>query len=473
VFERGLQLPFAALGLGFLALLAGCARFQPAPLSPEQSARALESRTLSDPGLRRFLETNGAAPGQWPLTAWDFERLTLAAFHFHPSLAVARAQWSAARAGEIRAGTRPNPTLSAGPQYALNPAQGVTPWLAMVDFDLPIETAGKRGYRMAQARHLAAAARQGILTAAWQARGNLRAALLDRAAAAQRGRLLRRQIELQEQALQRLTLKIEAGALAGSEALPHRVLLQRARLELGAAARQELEARARTAEALGLPLAALEPVELPESMPDLAQAADRLSAGEARRLALESRADIRAALAEYEAASAALQLEVARQYPDLKLGPGYEYDQGENKIGLMLGVELPLFNRNEGAIAEAQARRAEIAARFVALQARVLAAIDLALANCRLGGEQLKEAEALVASQRRLRESVQRQLDGGTVEPSDLLNAEIEWTAAELARHEAAARRDRALADLEDAIQHPLSLPVAALEDPKAEPPWP
>ena len=65
-----------------------------------------------------------------------------------------------------------------------------------------------------------------------------------------------------------------------------------------------------------------------------------------------------------------LRLEIARQYPDLHLNPGYEFDQADSKWALGLSIELPLLNQNQGPIAEAEARRLESAARFESLQAR-------------------------------------------------------------------------------------------------------
>src|SRR5262249_29704598 len=105
--------------LGALALAAmGCRRFQPAPLSPADSASALESRSLADPELRALFERvlPGGAP-RWPIEKWDLGTLTVAALYYHPSLEVARAQWRVAEAGIATAGARPNPTLSITPQY--------------------------------------------------------------------------------------------------------------------------------------------------------------------------------------------------------------------------------------------------------------------------------------------------------------------------------------------------------------------
>ena len=75
-----------------IALFAGCAHFQPQPISPEKTAAQLESRRLDDAGLKKFLEQNlGHELKSWPRKSWDLQELTLVAFHFHPSLDVARA----------------------------------------------------------------------------------------------------------------------------------------------------------------------------------------------------------------------------------------------------------------------------------------------------------------------------------------------------------------------------------------------
>ena len=78
------------------------------------------------------------------------------------------------------------------------------------------------------------------------------------------------------------------------------------------------------------------------------------------------------ALADFAASQATLRLEIAKQYPDVRLSPGYQYDQGDNKWSLGLSVDLPVLNRNQGPIAEAKARRSEAAARFNAVQAKAL-----------------------------------------------------------------------------------------------------
>jgi len=149
----------AAVLPALLALVpAGCAHFENKPLSPAQSADILEELSLDDPQLRAFISTNlhrGFA--EWPTKEWDFEELTLVAVYFRPELDVVRTQWAVAKAGIITAGGQPNPTVAITPEYAVNPGGGVSPWIATLGIDWPIETAGKRGRRIARAKEISEA----------------------------------------------------------------------------------------------------------------------------------------------------------------------------------------------------------------------------------------------------------------------------------------------------------------------------
>ena len=115
------------------ALLAGCATYEPKPLVPTETAAAFEKRSLESPELRAFIEKQlGHELKAWPphreAPGWTLPLLTLAAYYYHPSLEVARANWAEAQAAVVTAGGRPNPTLTLSPGYNFNAASGVTPW---------------------------------------------------------------------------------------------------------------------------------------------------------------------------------------------------------------------------------------------------------------------------------------------------------------------------------------------------------
>src|SRR5439155_21623609 len=137
------------------------------------------------------------------------------------------------------------------------------------------------------------------------------------------------------------------------EITPMVILRDKTRLELNQARRQIAESRVSVADAVGLPVSALAGVDLAFDFSTPADAASNLTSPEARRQALQTRPDILSALAQYAATQSALQLEIARQYPDVHLGTGYQFDEGQNKCALGATVELPVLNRNQGPNAKA------------------------------------------------------------------------------------------------------------------------
>ena len=458
-------------------LLAGCVRFEPKALKPTQTASNLQARTLADAGLRAFIETN--APDRvtdWQTGKWDFDRLTLAAFYFHPSLDVARAQWHIAQAGVKTAGGRPNPTLTVTPGYDVSSLSGVNPWLPAVNFDLPIETAGKRSKRISIAEHLSESARLNIATKAWLVRSGVRSSLLSFIAIRRRATLLQELVTVQARIVTLLDQKAQIGDIAVSELTLSRVALARARLDLTEAQRQSAEARVNLAEATGVSVKALDEVEISFDLQTTPDAVKHLTSDEIQRQALLGRADILGSLSEYAAAQARLRLEIARQYPDVHLNPGYQFDQGEHKWSLGISVDLPVLNRNQGPIAEAEARREEAAARFNELQAKVLGEIERSVEVFHVSVSNSAILQSLSGEQDKRRASVEAQFKAGALEQLDFLNAQLESAASQLALLDGQVKLQQAVGGLEDAVQRPLDTatappPVTFSPGPRLPPP--
>jgi cobalt-zinc-cadmium efflux system outer membrane protein len=212
--------------------------------------------------------------------------------------------------------------------------------------------------------------------------------------------------------------------------------------------------RVEVARALGLPVDAIRNLELDRD--SLAPAEPAGDLAEARRAALTHRADLMAALADYAASESRLRLEVAKQYPDLHLGPGYEFDQGQDKWSIGVGLELPLLNQDQGPIAEAEAGRREAAARFEALQARILGEIESAEAAWRAARERMTRVEALQAAARSRLAEADRSFAAGAIGRLDREAAALEAADAALRAVEARTSLRLAAGGLEDALQRPL-----------------
>jgi len=447
------------------ATLGGCARFESKPLSAAQVATEFQARSLDSPALKEFVETSMHQTFEiWPPKEWNFSTLTLVAFYYHPSLAVARAQWAVAAAGVRTAGGQPNPVLAVTPGYSSNPAQGISPWFPMVSFDVPIETAGKRRKRITHAGYVSESARLNIATAAWQVRSSVRSGLLDYCVAQRRAAFLQKQVAAMEQIAELLGQKAEVGALAGSEVAPSRVALFKARLDLADAQRQIAEARVNLAEATGVSVNSFQDSNFSFDFDREPTGVKNLTSMEIQRQALLSRSDILRALAEYAADESTLRLEIAKQYPDVHLNPGYQFDQGEHKWSLGISVDLPLLNRNQGPIAEAEARRKETAARFNELQAKVLAEIDRATAVFRVTEANSDALQLLSDDQAKQRVSVEQKFRVGAAERLDLLSAEVESNATELALLDGQLKLQRSIGALENGVQRPLSGAVSSAE---------
>jgi outer membrane protein TolC len=183
---------------------------------------------------------------------------------------------------------------------------------------------------------------------------------------------------------------------------------------------------------------------------------ESLSPEEVQREAVVNRLDIRRALAQYAAAEAGLQLEIAKQYPDINIGPGYTYEETHSFFTVAASSTIPLFNRNQGPIAEAEARRKEAASAFVERQAQVIVRSERALAVYTAALKEVSEAESLRKLQENQMQITQQAIHSGTDIRLNLDSVQIQVWLLARARVDALGRAQRALGDLEDAVQKPL-----------------
>ncbi|HVC31460.1 MAG TPA: TolC family protein [Steroidobacteraceae bacterium] len=451
--------------LACAAQLTACAHFQPKPLSAAASLAGFESRSLEAPGLRAFLAANRvAAPA--PGAPWSLKALTLTALYYQPALAEARERLLAAQAARITAGERPNPSLSITPAHDAVVPGAINPWIVPLSFDWPIETAGRRGYRLAEARHLAAAARWDLVGTVWRMRSRLRAALLERYAAHRSESLFRREEAMQRKVVRLLEGQLRAGNVSSYEVAQARIALDRATLARQAAAGRLRQSRIALAGALGMPSSALDGARF--SFADLRTLPLELTRRQVRQRALLERADLRAALERYEASQSALQLQIARQWPDVHLGPGFAWNAqlaGDRQWELGLSLPLPILNHNRGPIAEAREQRALAAAHFLTVQAAAVTGIDGALAAYHSARAQLVTADSLLGGLQQQLRSIDAQVTAGELQPLDLANARLAYEAAARSRLDAFLGAEQALGRLEDAMQSPLTLAPATVRE--------
>jgi outer membrane protein TolC len=424
------------------------------------------ARNIDNEAIREFMQSAGWK--QWPPAVLDLNALTLIAEYYSPDLDVARSQIKIAAAGIRTAGARINPTLGADGGYSAQPEAHP---IYAISPGFTIQTAGKRGYRMLQAEREADAARLSFAEAQWLLRSRVRAALLDYLLAQRRFNLLKCETNFRTDISEMLDKRLNVGAASQPEVDVYRVELVRVEGALETARGDAAQKRVALATAAGVPPAAIanwnvEYTGIDAPAPDIS-----LSLQKVQRAGLLHRIDVRRTLVEYAAADAALRLEIARQYPDVQLSPTYGFEEGFARYTFSAVSALPAFNRNQGPIQAAEARREQVEARFRALQSQAIGEMDRALALYQSAFKEWRqESERVAALQREREQAARRALAVGQGDRLSLALAQLETNTAALAQLDALVRLQSALGALENSVQQPLEPGIGVPQAPEVNP---
>jgi len=127
---------------------------------------------------------------------------------------------------------------------------------------------------------------------------------------------------------------------------------------------------------------------------------------------------------DYEISEEQMALEIARQWPDLILGPGWHTEDGQPRVGLGMLLPLPLWNRNAQAIAVANAERdVRIEALHAGLeQCRHDAALATRLHDAAVERRERIEREIVPLADRQLEDS-RTLAERGSLQPLLLLDS--------------------------------------------------
>lgn len=435
--------------------LCSCAfqSYAPKPLSREATLASLTQRSPEAPDLRQFMVSNGYDPSALPIKTWGLKELTLLAFYYQPDLDIARAQVAVAKAAVVTAGKRPNPGLQFFSEHH-GAQSNQSPWTRGPSLELPIVTAGKRAARIEQAEVLAEGESINLANAAWQVRSRVRARLLDFYAARRELELLESEARIRAEAVAMLERRLENGMVSVVELGNERIKLADAQRVLEHQYAIVAEARIALAAATGIPSDQFNQLAL--SFSEIEQPVVPAAPKDAQLLALTNRLDIQRGLLNYAVAEAELKLQIANQYPDISLSPGYIWDQGDNIWSLAISLLLPILNRNQGPILEAQARRELEAQNFTSLQAKVITETESSLSRFQRARNELMIAQSLREAAQHRYAQAEKRFDLGYADRLERTASALELLAAQRSESAALVGVSRAQGLLEDALQRPL-----------------
>lgn len=444
----------ALFTLGLTSLISACTfqQYQAKPLDQVAINARLKAKDPSDPQFRQYLIGNGYAVENFPIHRWGLEELVYAALFFNPDLDVARAQWKAAESAKSSAAIRNVPTISGNIAHS-NQANGdIRPYALGLSIDIPIERANKRDIRIDSAKHLSEIAKLQIAQTAWQLRSQVTEVFYAYQVNQKLIELLEKEQSSRQEIVSIYQKRFDLGAASNSELSTAKLQLLNMQSELSAKQQERLTLLARLASYLGLPLPKVREMALADEAISIPQ----LPPTDLQTTALLNRVDIRIALERYALAEAKLKLEIARQYPDISLSPGYAYEFGDKIWSLGISSLLTLLEKNKAAIAEAEQLREVEAAQFEALQTKVITEAGIA-------SSQLAQAQQALLNQQELRnqqllsaQRTQRRFSAGDADRLEMAFSRLETDTAEKNVLLAQAMQLTALAQLENALQQPL-----------------
>lgn len=291
----------------------------------------------------------------------------------NPSLRAAAREVSAVEATILQARTRPNPELQGLVEDLRNETRITT-----VQINQPIELGGKRGARISAAEKNRSAAALALDAQRAEIRADVVTAFADVLAAQEGVRLAQATADLAQRASGVAARRVQAGRVSPVEETRARVAEANVRMEAATAGYQLAAARKRLAGLWGAAEPDFAQVQGNlESLPPLPLLTDLNQQLETSPALLRARLEI-------ERRSALTRVERSLGTPDVtvSLGARRNNELGLNQAIVGASLPLPLFNRNQGNILEAERRtdkaRDELAA------ATVQASNALAQAHARL-----------------------------------------------------------------------------------------
>lgn len=365
------------------SFVSGCVAYEPKPLVPADELATLRRRSLET-----FAVDHAEAAIATPAHAAPFdlsdglneEEVVAVALSLNTSLVAKRFEAGEGRALLVSAGIWPNPQVGLGVRPGAAGAVGYT-----VDADVlfallrPGESDAKIDVAAANLDRI----RLEIVAAEWRVVAETRRRYLAVLAREQQMALFDREVAFREILFDLSKRRKTAGEGTDLDISLAELELAEVRRDQREAAFQIDVARRELNQVLGLPVDA-HLVLSASGQPLHFRVYTEVDTAEVDRRLMEGRFELRAAEAAYAKAESELRLAVAGQFPRVSVGPTYGREsEGTHYVGFGISVEVPLFDRNQGPIAEAEARRERARAEYAALLQELRGAAHGALALVR------------------------------------------------------------------------------------------
>lgn len=385
-----------------------------------------------------------ASPAEASAPAWRLGEIEELALTHNPALARAAADLEAARGERLQAGLYPNPVVGVGQQQT--GSRGLAEQ-DQVTFSQEIVLGGKLRLGRAAAEREVARLLHEAEVQRLRALTDARAGFF-RVAAAQRERELTAElVRIADLGVGEAARRDAGTAVGENDVVEARIERHRAEIEFRRAVHRHAAAWRSLGAVVGRPDLPPGPVEA-----DLGPLPAERTWEEVVRVSLRSSPELAASAAACEREAAGLSRAVAQRVPNVTVDAVYNWRDngvgGRPDGGFLVSVPLPVWDRNQGGIAQARARAASAA--HASRQAELDLTNRLALAferyeNARFEVTQYRDV--LLPQSARALELTRANFAAGAADYNDLLTSQRTYAQASLAH--LAAVRELLVADAE------------------------
>ncbi len=339
-----------------VAALAGCQLYQPSPLDPSAHAGTWHGRSASDEKVVDFarrIETTSPRTVRFnPSDGLTMEEGEVVALVYNPDLRVARLKAGVAQATADHAGRWDDPELSID---VLKVTESVPhPWFVGSALSLTIPISGRLSVEKSRAEAALHSELARVAEEEWRTLRDLREAWLTWSANRLRLEEVERIVGSLDSVVETTGKLAEGGELPRTESALFKIEQESRKADVARLRGQVKEDEQEIRSLMGI-----SPTAPASLVPTLSS-----GSGKERGALAETNPTLIRLRSDYEVAELTLMREIRKQFPDLELGPNYESDQGQSKVGVIGGIPIPILNSNKGGIAAAKAEREVARAAF-------------------------------------------------------------------------------------------------------------
>ena len=324
------------------------------PINVTEVIEEINSWSISNPDLNRFLKLNGVVPEIIQTNIFSINRLFLTGIYYDPEMQTAYKKWKKSKIVLGNSDYKINPEFFVPLEHHSDTSGGESEWTIGLVLSFIYERKGTREARLAKKKikllnlsleiYRLALDRYGLFKEKYHAYALRQAKITE----IENGLIVLKDLFLQ------LQYKYELGAVSQIELNSTRLELQRSSFELSLQENKLQENKDELLMMTNLVHSELDTIEIETTEPLLfAKTAyeemDIIGSdlSELQKMMMDNNLDMAIELNDYAQSEAGLRLEIEKQYPNLVLSPGFIFDQTDNLWSLGTSWVLPLFENSQ------------------------------------------------------------------------------------------------------------------------------